>query len=233
MRSRNAPLLSCAFLSCSIFFQQSLFGQDLEQTFDQMDRSAQSFHAMTANIKRMIHTAAINDDSIDAGSMKLRRTKRDTKMLIEFTGKEAKTVALEGREFRIFYPRTNTIQVWDIGNNRGLVDQFLLLGFGATSEEMKKAYTVKWAGKALIDGQETGHLILTPKSTEVLKKLKQAELWISEARGVPLQQKFVTSADGDSTMVTYSSMKTNPSLTDSDLQLKLPKGVVIEHPQKN
>ena len=177
----------------------SLHAQNLEATFDQLDRTAGSFKSMSADIKRVLYTAAISDSATDGGVMKLRRTRKDTKMLIEFSGAYAKTVSLEGETFKILYPRTKTIQIWNLGTNRNLVDQFLLLGFGATSEELKKSYKITFAGEEKIDGQNTEHLVLIPKSDEVLKKLKKAELWIQQAKGLPLQQKFTTSSDGDST----------------------------------
>lgn len=210
----------------------SLHAQNLEATFDQLDRTAGSFKSMSADIKRVLYTAAISDSATDGGVMKLRRTRKDTKMLIEFSGAYAKTVSLEGETFKILYPRTKTIQIWNLGTNRNLVDQFLLLGFGATSEELKKSYKIAFAGEEKIDGQNTEHLVLIPKSDEVLKKLKKAELWIQQAKGLPLQQKFTTSSDGDSTQVTYINLKVNVPFNDSDLQLKEPKGVKKEYPQR-
>ena len=230
---KTALLVAALLAPGPTFLSPALFSQTLNSTFAELDRAAPSFKAMTADIKRVIHTAAINDDSNDDGSMKLKRTKKDTKMLIVFTGKEAKTVSLEGQTFKIFYPKTNTIQYWDLGKNRSLVDQFLLLGFGATSEDLKSAYSITWAGEETVEGQKTGHIVLVPKAADVLKKLKRAELWIWDAKGVPLRQKFVTSMDGDSTMVTYSNLKTNAAIPDNDLQLREPKGVHKEYPQKN
>ena len=56
-------------------------------------------------------------------------------------------------------------------------------------------------------------------------------LWISDATGYPVQQKFFQSG-GDYHFVTYSDLKINPDLPDSALKLKLPKGVKREFPQK-
>lgn len=199
--------------------------QTLEATWEQVDHAAPQFKAMVADIQRVMHTGAINMDSRDGGQMKLKRSKKDTRMLIDFTGTETKVVSLDGASVKIYNPRTNTIQIVDLGNNKGLVEQFLLLGFGASSEQLKAAYQITWAGQETVAGQRTGHLLLTPKSADMQKKLKKAELWISEAKGIPVQQKFITSSDGDYMQVTYTSMKVNPMLTDGELVLKEPKGV--------
>ena len=60
--------------------------------------------------------------------------------------------------------------------------------------------------------------------------LKKADLWIGDD-GLPVQQRFVTSASGDFMLVTYSNLIKNPSVPDSALKLNLPKGVKTEHPQ--
>lgn len=232
MHRQNSLLclvVAVTFVSASV---PRAAAQDLNATFSEMDRAAQIFKSMTSDIKRLTFTAAINDTSYDGGTMKMKRSKKDTKMLIEFTGAEAKTVALEGETLRILYPKTKVVQYWGLGKNRGLVDQFLLLGFGASSQELKSAYTITSPGQERINGQNTTHLVLIPKSADVLKRLKKADLWIWEAKGVPLQQKFTTSSDGDYMQVTYTNLKVNAPISDSDLQLKEPKGFKKEYPQQ-
>jgi outer membrane lipoprotein-sorting protein len=112
------------------------------------------------------------------------------------------------------------------------VDQFLLLGFGATVAELKAAYDVNFVGAETIGGTPSSHLTLTPKSPDVLKVIKQADLWMDQSTGLPVQQKFLTSASGDYKLVTYRNSKQNPSLSDKDLKLNLPKGVVIQNMPK-
>ena len=157
----------------------AIYGQSLEATWEHMDRAAPQFKAMTAEIQRVMHTGAINMDSRDAGQMKIKRSKKETRMLIEFTGSETKTVSLDGAAVKIYNPRINTIQIVDLGKNKNLVEQFLLLGFGASSEQLKESYKITWSGEETIAGQKTGHLLLVPKAGEMQKKLKSAELWIS------------------------------------------------------
>ena len=49
----------------------------------------------------------------------------------------------------------------------------------------------------MVNGAPTAHIKLVPKSKEVLQSIKQADLWISDATGTPLQQRLVTSMNGD------------------------------------
>jgi outer membrane lipoprotein-sorting protein len=209
-----------------------LAAQSLNDVYTRMDKTAQQFKSIAADIRRDIHTAVINDDTIESGTIKVKREKaRETRMLIDFTGADAKTISLDGSMVSIYYSKIKTVQIYDVGAKRSLVDQFLLLGFGASSTELAEAYEVSWAGAEKIGGQQTGHIELIPKSKDVLQRLKKAELWISESSGLPAQQRFVTSASGDFTLVTYTNMKFNPSLPDNSLKLSYPKGVQVQHPQ--
>jgi outer membrane lipoprotein-sorting protein len=206
--------------------------QSLGEIFARLDKASQQFKSLEAGINRNVHTAVINDDARDSGTIRVKREKSQTRMLIDFTMPDPKTVAIDSMAVSIYYPKIKTVQVYDLGNRKNLVDQFLLLGFGATSAELQAAYDVSLVGAEKIGGQQTGHIRLVPKSKDVEQRLQQAELWIAESNGLPAQQKFVTSSTGDFTLVTYSNVKSNPSLSDNSLKLSYPKGVKVEHPQR-
>jgi len=205
---------------------------DLDEAYARLDKSAQNFKSVIADIKRNVHTAVINDDSRDQGSIKVKHDKgHETRMLIDFTAPDAKTVSIDAGSVSMYLPKQKTIQVYDIGTKRDLVDQFLLLGFGASGSDLKQHYDVTLLGREMIGSDNTWHLQLVPKSADALKNLKKAELWIAESSGLPVQQKFVTSGSGDYTLVTYSNMKPNAAVSDNALKLNVPKGVTVEHPK--
>ncbi len=209
----------------------SLWAQDLNAVLGRMDRAARDFRSMTAAVRRVSHMAAINEDTVDTGTMMLKRAHpRDIRMLIDLTTPDPKTVLVEGRKAQIYYPKIQTVQEFDLGKNKALLDQFFLLGFGSTRAELESAYTMRALGPETINGQKTSRLELIPKSADVLQHLKKLEVWIGE-NGYPVQQKFFLPG-GDYSLVTYSDVKINPELPDSAMKLHLPKGVKREYPQK-
>ena len=225
--ARAGKFLTLAAALCATLTAQSLSG-----VMARIDRTAPQFKSMTANIKRDVHTAIVNDDTIESGTIRFKRVKAgETRALIAFTGPDAKSVAFDGATVSLYYPKIKTVQIYNVGDKRSLIDQFLLLGFGATSAELQAAYDVSWIGTESINGKPAGHIQLIPKSKEVLQRLKKAELWIDDASGVPVQQRFVTSASGDFMLVTYSDMKANAAISDGSLKLTYPRGVQIERPQ--
>jgi outer membrane lipoprotein-sorting protein len=204
----------------------------LDDAFARMDKTAAQFKTVAADMKRDVYTAVINDHAMDMGTIKVKREKsRDTRMLIELTSPDAKTVSLDGQSVSVYLPKSKVDDVYDVGARRGLVDEFLLLGFGASSAELKEKYDVTLIGTEKLAAADTWHLQLIPKSKDALQHLRKAELWIVETTGLPAQQRLVTSSTGDFMLITYSNVKFNPPLPDSALKLNLPKGVTVEHPR--
>jgi outer membrane lipoprotein-sorting protein len=212
---------------------QATAAESLETVLAAMDRSAAEFRSMSAGMKRISHPAVINEDNIDSGTIVLKRNKpREMRMLVNLTEPDPKTVALAGKKLEIYYPKMQTIQEYDLGKHRAMLDQFFLVGFGTSGKELAGSYTMKLLGTDTIAGQKTARLELIPKSQEVLQHLKKLELWVSESTGYPIQQKFFLPAN-DYMLVTYSNMKANPEMPDSALKLQVPKGVKREYPQKS
>ncbi len=202
----------------------------LEAVFARIDRAAAGFKSFTADIRRLTHTDVINDDTIDSGSIKLKRSKRDMRMFIDLTQPDPKTVAVQGKKAEIYYPRMQTVQEYDLGKYRDWLDQFYLVGFGTTSKELRDAYEIRLLGADTKAGQKVTGLELIPKSKDILKHLKKFELWISDASGLPVEQKYYP--PGQYIVVSYTNINVNPDLPDSAFKLQLPKGVKREFPQK-
>ncbi|MCC7174542.1 MAG: outer membrane lipoprotein carrier protein LolA [Bryobacterales bacterium] len=202
----------------------------LEQVLAAMNKSAPSFRDMSARLTRVEHTAVINDTSRAAGVVRMKRTGKEVRLLIEFTEPDPVTVAFEKATARRYYPKIQTVQVFDLGKHRSLVDQFLLLGFGTSGVELARSYAIKAGGEESVGGAATTRLELLPKTAGVKEHLSRAELWVT-AEGYPLQQKFYFPS-GDYTLVTYQELRLNADLPDAAFRLSLPKGVKIEYPQK-
>lgn len=223
----NTRLIAC-LLAGHLFAVLPLAAQSLPDVFAKMDKSAKGFSTLAADIKQTAHTAIVNDDSTQTGTIKLKRTKSETNFLVNFTAPDAKTVSIDGGEVSVYIPKAKSAQIYDLRSKRTALEQGMLLGFGATSADLKAAYDVTYLGQETIAGQPTGHIKLIPKAKEVQQSLKSAELWISDAQGVPLRQKFLTTSGGDYTLMEYANIRINPGIPDRELKLSLPKGTQIQ-----
>jgi outer membrane lipoprotein-sorting protein len=224
MRHYYLPVFFCLAIS-------SQAAVSTEDVLSQMDQSAAKFTGMVSELTRVTYTKVIDEKTTEMGTIFLKKQgSRDLKVLIDFTKPDAKTVAFQGRKAEVYYPKLKTVQEYDIGKQKGLVDQFLLIGFGTTGKELKSNYAVKYTGDETIGGQRAYKLELVPNSEQIKEKLRKLELWIAESGAYPVQQKFLQPS-GDYYLFTYSGVKLNSQLTDEQLRLKLPKGVKRERVQ--
>jgi outer membrane lipoprotein-sorting protein len=206
-----------------------LMADQLSDVFARLDKAAVGFKGMSANVKQNVHTELVHDDSVENGNVKLRRPKSgDTRVLMELTSPDQKTVSVESDQIKIYLPKAKTVQVYDLRSRHNAVQQGLLLGFGATSAEIKASYEVTWIGAETLNGQPVSRIRLVPRAKEVLQSMKQADLWILNSGGYPVQQRVLTSSTGDYLEISYSNIQINPQLSDKDLKLNVPKGVQIQ-----
>jgi len=203
----------------------------LESTLAKMDKSAAAFKDLTADLSRTHHTAVINEDTVDSGQIFIKRTRpHELLMRFDIAQPDPRQIAVDSRRAEVYFPKSQTVQIYDIGKYKKLADLILLLGFGTTSKELAASYTIRLGGEEAAGDQKMTRLELTPKSDET--HLKRVDLWISDGTGLPVRQKLYWPGD-DYDVATYSNMKTNVNLPDATLKLELPKGVTREFPQKN
>lgn len=206
-------LLICAFL---------LQGQDAQSVLQRMDQAAPSFKGMTADLNMVTYTKILDDKSSESGAVTMQRVKKnDTRAVIEFSGVAARTLTLQGKIVRIYYPNLKEYQDYDIGKTIN-VNQFLLLGFGSSGKELSASYDVKGEGTENISGVNTTKLLLTPKDKKAQEHLKTVEIWVPSDSPNPIQQRF-TEPSGNYRLVTYSNIKVNPNLPHG-IQLNVPQG---------
>jgi Outer membrane lipoprotein-sorting protein len=198
--------------------------ESLDEIFARMDQSARTFKTFAADIKRTEYTKILNDKETVEGVERVKKTNGNTVTLVEFRGPNAQTVRLSAKMAEVYYPNAKMIEVWDAGKYVKAANQFLLLGFGTTSGELKKDYDVKVGGTETVDSKPATRLELIPKDSETRKKFSKIELWIPEGDTVPVQVK-VTEASGDYNLAIYSNRKVNEPLPDSAVELKVPADV--------
>jgi len=205
--------------------------EPLADILARMDHAAQAFRALSANMKRVQFTAVINESNEMEGVVRLKRIKGGTVGIVDFQQPEQRTVYVNGHNIQIFYPKANTVEIYDSSKYTSNIDQFLLLGFGTSAAELQKSYDLKVAGTEPIGGVTTTRIEMTPRSDELRKLITKIELWIPEGKDTPLREK-VTEPSKNYELINYSDIKVNPNLPDSAFELTLPAKVKKIHPQK-
>jgi outer membrane lipoprotein-sorting protein len=205
--------------------------ESLSDVLARMDKAAASFQSMSASLTQLDHIEVINENETQNATVKLRRSKAGLIGRVDFSGPNAKVVAVERRQVQVYYPKSNVVDIYDVGKFGEQLDQFLLLGFGTSGKELEKNYKVRLVGAENVGGHPTWHLELIPKSKQAQDIFKKADVWIAQDADYPVREK-IHKNDQDYTLITYSDVKLNPPLSDKDLELVLPPGVKRMTPQR-
>ncbi len=205
--------------------------ESLPDVLARMDRAAAEFRSLSATMKRIQFTAVLSEMSEMEGLVRLRRAKGGTIGVVEFQQPEQRTVFINGKSVQVFYPKANTVEIYDASKYTSNIDQILLLGFGTSSGELKKSYELKDGGPQNIAGTDTARIELNPKSAELKKLITKIEMWIPDGQSNPIRVKF-SEPSRNYELVDYSEIKTNPALPDSAFELKFPAGAKKIYPQK-
>ena len=225
--TRKTAAHSWGLLALLLFFEASRAaggsGQNwtLESALAKMDAAARDFHSLTANIEHIKYTDVVKDTSTESGQLWLE--KKDEKMRIDFGKPDARTILRAGNSLAIYNPKINRVEEYDLGKDRALVDQYLRLGFGTRSEDLKKSYTVAFSGEQELDGRKTLLLELTPKNDQLRTQISKIEMWVDEASWLPLQQKFYEAGSADYIIFHYSDIKKNVKIEESRFKPDWPK----------
>jgi outer membrane lipoprotein-sorting protein len=130
---------------------------------------------------------------------------------------------LSGHIARKYSPRANTVEKYD-SNKLAAAEKMVLLGFGVSASDLRKDYDIKLIGAENVGSVHATRIELTPKSAEVRKNYAaKIELWV-DGQANKVQEKWSTPSK-DYDQATYSDLKVNLALPDSDFELNLPPGV--------
>ncbi len=165
-------------------------------------------------------TVVVNDRSTERGDIFVR----GDKMLLQIKAPDPRTILRLGDNLYIYNPGLKRVEEYNLGKNRAMVEQFLLLGFGTRGSELEKGYDVKLLREERISDQGVVVLDLTPKSAQVRHEISKIQIWVSEATWLPVQQEFYEAGSGDYSIVRYSNVVRNAEIPDSTFRQNWPKG---------
>jgi outer membrane lipoprotein-sorting protein len=199
----------------------------LESVLRQLDAQDKTFRSLSADVERTKVTVVVNDHSTETGTLLVR----GDKMLLQMKSPDARTVLRTGDNLYVYTPGLNRVEDYNLGKNRTMVDQFLLLGFGTSGKELQKSYLVTLLGEPLLDDKKTVELELTPKSADARNQISKIQIWFDESSWLPVQQQFNETGSGDYFTIRYSKIVRNPAIGESEFKPHWPKGTEKVHPQ--
>jgi len=204
----------------------------LDSVLKKMDVVAARFTTAQADFE-WDHYQRVIEEVVDiqTGVISYRRTGNNVEMMAEIRRDgtslkemkwQPKYVLFHDDKFQIYEPATNHLTVYNLGKDNSEFETYLVLGFGASGQDLVKQFDVTFLGPQTVQGVSTAELQLVPKSEKVRNNFKQIILWIDLERGISVQQKLITPED-DYRLATYSAIKLNVPIKNEVFQLKTNK----------
>jgi len=217
--------------SCALSFCAGAQAEPMADILARMDHAAQEFRSLSATMKRVHFTAVLSESEEIDGVVRLKRAKGGTVGVLDFQQPEQRTIFIKGKTIQVFYPKANTLEIYDASKYTSSMDQIILLGFGTSSADLKSAYDLKDGGSQKLGGVDTTRIELHPRSAELQKLITRIEMWFPEGQSNPMRVKF-SEPSRNYEVVDYSDIKVNPALPDSAFEPKFPSNAKKIYPQK-
>ena len=184
-----------------------------------MDAAAASFRATQADFEWDRYEKVIDEvDDIQSGTIYYRRAGKDIEMMADIKQERQrpnsslrKYVLFRDGKISVYQPKPDQVTVYDAGKNRAEVENYLVLGFGGSGQDLMKSWDVTYLGPETINGVATAKLKLVPKSEKVRGTFAQILLWIDLDRGISVQQQLFE-PQGDYRLAKYSNIRIKDKL---------------------
>jgi len=218
-------VLACSFAHVSQAQNHPSF--TLEAVLSQLDNQAGRFQGLSADVERTKVTVVVNDKSTSTGTILLH----GDKMLLQMKPPDARTILRTGDTLSVYTPGLKRVEEYNLGKNKALVDEFMLLGFGTGGKQLQESYQVSLVGEPIIDNKKTVELELIPKSQGVKNQFSKIQICFDPSTWLAVQQQFYETGSGDYSIVRYSNIVKNPRIQDSQFKPHWPKGTEKIKPQ--
>jgi hypothetical protein len=205
----------------------SLYAEPLDAILARMDSSARSSTSFSANVRWVEFTRVLKESREQVGTLKLRKQRgghvigrMDIDKPAPYTWHFAESA------WERYAPASKLLTVYDSKLVKS-ADQYLLLVFGLTGNELKKAYTLTGGPEETVAGVRTTRLDLVPKDKDAREMASKVELWVVVGQTYAVQVK-ATQPNGNYNQWLYPEAKVNPGLPDAAFDFVPPAGATRE-----
>ena len=195
----------------------------LDQVFAKMDEVQKGFCSTAADIERIHVTVLVNDKDVSSGKFYYARRGQEPRVKLELTKPMTQHLLIDKGKLQLYTPNLKQVQETSIGAYQDKVEMLMALGFGQSSQDLKKNFDVSLAGEETVDGKTTTVLELRPKDTRLFKSVR---MWMDQQKWVAVQVR-TTENSGDYGIFKFSNIKLNANLPESVFDLKMPKDVHV------
>jgi outer membrane lipoprotein-sorting protein len=195
----------------------------LDQVFAKMDEVAKTFQSVQSDIERTHVTILVNDKDVSSGKFYYLRQGKEPRVRLDLTKPAIQQLLIDKGKLQIYTPNLKQVQEASLGQHQDKVEMFMALGFGQSSQDLKKNFEVSVAPDEVVEGRKTTVLELKPKNSSMFKSV---QMWMDQQKWVSIQIK-TTESGGDYLNLKFYNIKINPRIPESTFILRLPSDVRV------
>jgi len=199
-------------------------GQVLSEVLKRMDSMNKSLVSLKADVRMEKLNAQLGETDTTSGTTSYlpKTNKRVMYARIDWTKPVQEQIVIIGDAYKLYRPRLNQVIVGKVDKaaHSNKVPGNALAFMSMSKAQLQENYTVNYIGQETAGGSSTWHLELVPK---VKTSYKTAELWV-DSDGMPIQAKVIEQ-NSDTSTILLSNVQKNVTISASDFNLVLPKGV--------
>ncbi|MGA7943531.1 MAG: outer membrane lipoprotein carrier protein LolA, partial [Candidatus Sulfotelmatobacter sp.] len=190
---RQTQMISIGFLWLAVLSLSSAAQNRAPVTLDSvlqtMDAAAAHFQTAQADFVWDQYQKVVDETDTQKGTVYYRRSGREIEMMADIKEPDRKFVLYKDGKLQVYQPKIEQVMEYSAGANHEEIESFLVLGFGGSGQDLKKAFDVSYQGEETVANIPTAKLQLIPKSEKIRSNFPQIILWIDLSRGISIQQK--------------------------------------------
>ncbi len=191
----------------------------LDSVLQTMDAAAAHFQTAQADFVWDQYQKVVDETDTQKGTVYYRRSGREIEMMADIKEPDRKFVLYKDGKLQVYQPKIEQVMEYSAGANHEEIESFLVLGFGGSGQDLKKAFDVSYHGEETVANIPTAKLQLIPKSEKIRSNFPQIILWIDLSRGISIQQKFMQ-GQGDDRLAKYSAVNLHAKISNDVFRLK-------------
>ncbi len=208
-------------------------GQDdenprLARVLKRMEAVGKTFRSFKAQFTQKKYTAVLDEfDVPESGEFFYSRAKDGSALLRQAVKKPGtRILTIKGGVAKIYQPSLRQASVVNLGKNKDKAE-YLALGLGQSPAKLQETFEIHYVGSETVNGASCSVISLKPRDRAAAAYFTAITLWISDASGIPIQQKL-QEPHGDYLLVSFSGESLNIKIPDSIFEQKFPPGVEIQ-----
>jgi outer membrane lipoprotein-sorting protein len=226
------PALLCIFLFTALANAANLpttapsgIDSALWERMKSIDHAAAQIGDLTADFEQQKFTTLLKNPMTSTGTV----WARGSEMLWNTRVPEPTIMHVDANQITLFYPRQKTAEIYSLDSRLARLAASPVPRLADLLQHFSFAPAHDLDAPPNPDQQA---FLLTPTDKNISEHVENVTVLIDAKAGFILAFKM-TDADGETTVLRFSNVKTNTKFDDSHLQLQLPADVKTVHPLEN